>query len=80
MKKKTKKEPMGKIKIIKDFLPTPDNLIFKDETIKVTLSLTKNSVDFFKQEAKKQNTKYQQMIRVLLDRYTSHFDQSRTHD
>lgn len=62
-------EDIGDIKIIQDFLPSPDELVFKDDSVKVTISLSKNSVDFFKQEAKKNNTKYQKMIRNLLDIY-----------
>ena len=45
-------------------------LAFKEDSVKVTISLSKSSVDFFKREAKKHDTKYQQMIRRLLDAYT----------
>ncbi|MFN2343664.1 MAG: hypothetical protein ABR542_09930, partial [Desulfonatronovibrio sp.] len=64
MKEKTKytDEPMGKVKVVSDFLPSPGELALKDETIKVTISLSKTSVDFFKKEAKKHNTQYQKMI------------------
>jgi len=62
-------EPIGDIKIIEDFLPSPKDLIFKEENVKVTISLTKESVDFFKAEAKKHHTQYQKMIRNLLDVY-----------
>ena len=65
-------EPMGKVKIIADFLPSPEELALKDETVKVTLTLSKTSVDFFKKEAEKYNTQYQKMIRRLLDEYTAH--------
>ena len=44
-------------------------LVLKDDTVKVTLSLTKESVDFFKKEAKNYHTQYQKMIRNLLDKY-----------
>lgn len=63
-------EPLGKLEIIADRLPSPEELAFKEETVKVTISLSKSSVDFFKREAKKRDTKYQQMIRRLLDAYT----------
>jgi predicted DNA binding CopG/RHH family protein len=66
-------EPIGKIKIIPDFLPSPDELAPKDETVKVTLFLSKSSVDFFKQLAEQKHTRYQKMIRMLLDKYASHF-------
>jgi len=65
-------EPMGKVKVITDFLPSPEKLALKDETVKITISLSKTSVDFFKKEAKKYNTQYQKMIRRLLDEYTVH--------
>ncbi len=61
--------PIGKLHEIPNFLPPPDQLIFPEETVKVTLVLTKNSVDFFKKQAKKNHTKYQKMIREVVDRY-----------
>lgn len=74
MKEKIKytDEPMGKVKVISDFLPSPEELVLKNETVKVTITLSKTSVDFFKKEAKKYNTQYQKMIRRLLDEYTAH--------
>jgi predicted DNA binding CopG/RHH family protein len=78
MKKKKAKytdESIGKIKIIEDFLPDPKDLVLKEEISKVTIGLTKSSVDFFKQEARKHNTHYQTMIRVLIDKYASHYIQ-----
>ncbi|MGD9825314.1 CopG family transcriptional regulator [Desulfobacter sp.] len=65
-------EPMGEVKIVSDFLPSPEELVLKDETVKVTIALSKVSVDFFKKEAKKHNTQYQKMIRRLLDEYAAH--------
>jgi hypothetical protein len=72
MSKKTiySNEPLGKLEVVPDFLPSPEELAFKDETVKVTISLSKSSVKFFKEEAKKNNTQYQKMIRRLLDAYT----------
>lgn len=66
-------EPIGKIKIVKDFLPSPENLALKEETVKVTLALSKKSVDFFKEYAEDHHVPYQAMIRDLLDKYTDHF-------
>jgi len=63
-------EPIGEVEVVADFLPSPEELAFKEDTVKVTISLSKSSVDFFKNEAKKHDTKYQQMIRRLLDAYT----------
>ena len=66
-------EPIGEIKMISDFLPPPDQLVLKEETVKVTLALTKESVDFFKRIAKEKHTHYQTMIRTLLEQYTEHY-------
>ena len=76
-RKKTKysDEPIGKIKIVKDFLPSPDELVLKEEAVKVTLLLSKSSVDFFKHLAEEKHTHYQKMIRSLLDKYAAHFNQ-----
>jgi hypothetical protein len=65
-------EPLGRMKIVRDFLPRPENLVFREEGVKVTIALSKRSVDFFKGEAKKHNTQYQRMIRRLLDAYAEH--------
>ena len=69
-KTKYSDEPIGKVEVIKDFLPSPDELAFKEDTVKVTIALSKSSVEFFKREAEKRDTKYQLMIRRLLDAYT----------
>ncbi len=63
-------EPLGKVEVIADMLPSPEELAFREDTVKVTISLSKSSVNFFKREAKKHDTKYQKMIRRLLDAYT----------
>ena len=68
--------PIGRVKIVDDFLPSPDELALKKETVKVTLSLTKESVEFFKNEADRRHTHYQTMIRRLLDEYSHRFSHS----
>ena len=62
-------EPLGKVRVITDFLPSPAELAFKEETVKVTLALTKSSLDFFKHKAKNHNTQYQKMIHSSVDNY-----------
>lgn len=62
-------EPIGKVEIVPDFLPSPEELAFHEEGVKVTLSLSKKSVDFFKSQASQHRTQYQRMIRRLLDSY-----------
>jgi hypothetical protein len=70
-------EPLGKFRVVPDFLPAPEDLVFREEGVKVTLALSKRSVEFFKREAAKHNTQYQRMIRRLLDAYAAHHEQPR---
>ncbi len=69
-------EPMGELRVVKDFLPPPDKLILKEENVKVTIALRKDSIEFFKREAKKHKTSYQKMIRQVIDWYASHYRKS----
>jgi len=65
-------EPLEHLEVVPDFLPRPEDLVFRDEGVKVTISLSKRSVEFFKNQARKHNTQYQRMIRRLLDAYAEH--------
>lgn len=78
MKTKIKysEESMGELKVIKDFLPSPDQLVLKDDNVKVTILLKRSSIDFFKEQAKKQRISYQKMIREVVDWYASHYQKS----
>ena len=64
-------EPIGEIERVPDFLPSPEELALKNEQTKVTISLSSESVAFFKEAAKKHHTQYQKMIRQLLDEYVA---------
>jgi predicted DNA binding CopG/RHH family protein len=65
--------PIGKLTRVKDFLPPPDQLVFPEKPVKVTIALKPSSLEFFKAQAKKHGDKYQRMIRVLLDQYVSRY-------
>ena len=78
MKKKLRKikqddQPIGQLRTVSDFLPSPEKLVAPEDTVKVTLSLDRQSLDFFKSRANALGTKYQRMIRELLKNYTAHF-------
>ena len=60
---------IGKVRVVKDFLPSPDELVLAEDNVKVTLTLSRRSLAFFKGEAKKRRVPYQRMIRALVDRY-----------
>ena len=66
-------EAMGRVRVVKDFLPSPDQLVLREESVKVTISLSKSSVDYFKRVASENRTQYQKLIRKVLDLYASHF-------
>jgi predicted DNA binding CopG/RHH family protein len=64
-------EQLGEIRLVPDFLPSPEELALKNEQTKVTISLSSESVDFFKEAARKHHMQYQKMIRQLLDEYVA---------
>ena len=64
-------EPMD-LEVLDDFLPPPEDLVRKEEDlVKVTLSLSRSSVVFFKRQARRHGAHYQTMIRRLLDLYAA---------
>jgi predicted DNA binding CopG/RHH family protein len=65
-------EPIGDYKIVADFLPSPEELSLKNDSTKVTISLSSESVAYFKSVAKKHHMQYQKIIRQLLDEYVDH--------
>ncbi|MDP8263182.1 MAG: hypothetical protein P9M13_07760 [Candidatus Ancaeobacter aquaticus] len=73
MKEKTKSSdmPIGKLTRVKDYLPSPDELVVPEKTVKVTLRIEESSLDYFKKQATKKHTKYQKMIRKLLSIYVA---------
>lgn len=66
-------EPIGKMFRVRDFLPPPEKLAFPEDMVKVTISLKKSSIDFFKDQAVRYNTKYQKMIREVVDKYARQY-------
>jgi predicted DNA binding CopG/RHH family protein len=78
MKKKIKytDEPMGELEIVRDFLPSPSQLVLKEKNVKVTINLKESSIDYFKKVANKHHTQYQKIIRNLLDYYASNIPNS----
>lgn len=85
MKKKTTYKPapadlaesIMSSEIIDDFLPPPELLIKKEDNVKITISLSKSSVNFFKEKAKQAGVPYQTMIKTVIDRYSSHYQKTK---
>ncbi len=73
------KEPkLSNIRGVDALFPPLDRLTVKEEQEKVTLALSKSSVDFFKQHAKANKISYQKMIRTLLDEYVKNIQSIRS--
>lgn len=66
-------EPLGELKRVEDFLPSPAALAGCEDNVRVTITLSKGSIAFFKKNAKKYKTPYQTMIRRVLDSYVARF-------
>jgi len=62
-------EPMEPGERVADFLPRPEELVLRNRSVKVTITLSEDSVNFFKDQAQRLNVPYQRMIRNLLDDY-----------
>ena len=60
---------IGRVKVVEDFLPPPEVLVAREDNVKVTLGLSRRSVDYFKRAAKARRVPYQRMIRALVDAY-----------
>ena len=70
-------EAIDTAETVKDFLPPPNELRLREATTKVTISLTKRSVSFFKRSAARRGLPYQAMIRKILDLYAQRYDDGR---
>jgi enoyl-CoA hydratase/carnithine racemase len=64
---KTRKYTAGEVRrlrLVEDFLPSPDDLVVRDDNVKVTLQLSRRCVDYFKRAAKTRRVPYRRMIRA----------------
>ena len=64
--------PIGPVRIVPDFLPSPEEIALSFKKQKVTILLDERSVAFFKLQAKRLGAKYQQLMREVLRRYAAH--------
>lgn len=63
---------IGELEFVADVLPSPEELKLKNNNTKITISLSTESIEYFKSEANKHDMQYQKMIRQLLDEYVAH--------
>jgi predicted DNA binding CopG/RHH family protein len=69
---------IGDVRVVEDFLPPPGELVLREDNVKVTLSLSRSSLDFFKREARKARVPYQRMIRSLVHGYAARSEKGAT--
>ncbi len=65
-------ENLGDVKRVSDFLPSPEELALRQKNTKITISLSSESIAYFKETAKQHHMQYQKIIRQLLDEYVAH--------
>lgn len=59
----------SKLSSDKDFLPRPEDLVFRPKGVKITITLSEDSLVYFKKQAVRLQRPYQRMIRNLIDEY-----------
>ncbi len=64
---------IGEFEIVEDFLPPPDQLVLKENGVKVTFTLSRQSVEFFKAHAATTNVPYQRIIQSVLESYAGKY-------
>jgi hypothetical protein len=62
-------QPIGELSLVDDFLPPPSQLIPREETVEVTLSLNKKTIAFYQKQAIEKGISYHILIRNLIDDY-----------
>lgn len=76
MKKKKRIDsdrPIGKLTVVPDFLPSPEELFLKSESQKITIVVDKETIKFFKKTASIYHQKYQRMMREVLRGYAKKY-------
>jgi hypothetical protein len=71
---------IDQLKPVADFLPRPEELVFRPKGVKVTITLSEDSVAYFKEQGERLQTPYQRMIRNLLDEYVKRQHQREQQD
>ncbi len=62
-----KNEPLDRLQVMPNFLPSPEELALREEGVKGTMALSKKASIFFKSGATENQTQYPRMFRRLID-------------
>ena len=55
-------KPIGEFTLVTDFLPSPSELALRNKNIKITISLSSDSLSYFKDIAEEHHMQYQFQI------------------
>lgn len=58
---------------VNDLLPSPEEFVRKTKKEKITIAVDKDSLELYKQYAKKHDAKYQSMMNGVLSSYAEKF-------
>ena len=61
--------PLGKMDRVVKGLPPPSGLDLQEKKVLISLYLNQSTIRFFKKEANRHGTKYQRLMRAVLERY-----------
>jgi uncharacterized protein (DUF4415 family) len=64
------------LKVIKDFLPSPEELFPKEEKVKITIEIDVETYQFFQNLALSFDKKYQPLMREILRQYARKYKNS----
>lgn len=64
------------LKVIKDFLPSPEELFPKEEKVKITIEIDVETYQFFQKLALSFDKKYQPLMREILRQYAKKYKNS----
>ena len=62
-------EPIKGLKRVADFLPKPQDLVFRVKKEAITFSISSHSLSFYRQYAKKHKIAFKDMLGAVLDAY-----------
>jgi hypothetical protein len=68
-------EPIQIGERVPDFLPPPEEIAKARTLVYISIGIDLKSLDFFKEQAKLDNTSYEEIISRLLDEYVQHQQQ-----
>lgn len=64
-------EPQGRLRAVRDELPLPQDLVPHEDSIPVTVSLSREAAEFYRVEAAKSGLSLHRFLRRMLESWTT---------